>query len=125
MYFFVLFEILSSTVRQKHIRIADCSDLRCAVVEAYMDNELVLDSDDERKLYKANHKVQQTVKRKRADSATTAAKRRASTKSVEPQRRLGNQGTRAPTVVRPDKVWLTMNSFKVCFLQNFMLMPTK
>lgn len=45
-------------VCQKHIKIADCSDLGWVVVEAYMDHELVSDSDDERKLYKANHDTQ-------------------------------------------------------------------
>ena len=91
-------------VRQKHIRIADRSDLGWAVVEANMDDELVSDSDDERKLYKANREAQQTVKRKRANSAATAAKRRAASASVEPPGRLGNQGNRAPAVVRPRMV---------------------
>ena len=88
-------------VQQKQIRIADRSDLGWAVIEACMDNELTSDSDDDRKLYKANHEAQQTVKRKRADSATTEAKRRAVTVSMEPPGRLINQGTRAPAVVRP------------------------
>ena len=91
-------------VRQKHIKIADRSDLGWAVVEAYMDDELVLDSDDERRLYKANREAQQTVKRKKANSAATASKRRAATASVEPPERLGNQGTRAPAVARPRMV---------------------
>ena len=50
-------------IRQKHIRIADRSDLGWAVVEAYMDNELVLGSVNERKLYKANREAQQTEER--------------------------------------------------------------
>ena len=91
-------------VRQKYIRIADRSDLGWAVVEAYMDDELALDSDNERRLYKANREAQQTVKRKKADPAAAAAKRRAATASVELPGRLGNQGTRAPAVVRPRMV---------------------
>ena len=47
-------------VCQKHIRITDWSDLGWAVVEAYMDDELVSNSDDERKLYKASQEAQQT-----------------------------------------------------------------
>ena len=91
-------------VRQKHIKIADRSDLGWAVVEAHMDDELASHSDDERRLYKANREAQQAVKRKKADSAATAAKRRAATASVEPPGRLGNQGTRPPAVVRPRMV---------------------
>ena len=64
-------------IRQKHIKIADRSDLGWAVIEAYMDDELVLDSDDERRLYKANREAQQSMKRKRSESAAAAAKRRA------------------------------------------------
>ena len=88
-------------VRQKHIRIADRSDSGWAVVEANMDDELASDSDDERKLYKANREAQQTVKWKIANSAATAAKRRAASASVEPPGRLSNQGNKAPAVVRP------------------------
>ena len=86
-------------VRQKHIKIANRSDLGWAVIEAYMD-ELASDSDDERRLYKANREAQQAVKRKKTDSAATAAKRRVVTASVEPPGRLGNQGTRPPAVAR-------------------------
>ena len=63
-------------VQQKHIRIADRSDLGWAVVQGYMDDELASDSDDERKLFKASREAQQTVKRKRAESAAAAATKR-------------------------------------------------
>ena len=43
-----------------------------------MDDELVSDSDDKRKLFKAIREAQQTVKRKRAESsAAVVAKKRA------------------------------------------------
>lgn len=86
------------TACQKHIKIADHSDLGCVVVEAYMDDELLWLS--ERKLYKANRKVLQAVKRKLADTTATAAKKRA-TVSGEPQ----TQGTWLP-VIRPPMVGL-------------------
>ena len=95
-------------VRQKHIRIADRSDLGWAVVEAYMDDELASDSDDERKLFKASREAQQTVKRKRAESAAAAAAKRRAIPSGEPQPQAGtsqrfNQGFR-PTTARPRMV---------------------
>ena len=49
----------------------DQSDLGW-VVEAYMDNELASDSDDERKLFKASQEAQQTVKRNQTESAAAA-----------------------------------------------------
>ena len=98
-------------VQQKHIRIADRLDLGWAVVQAYMDDELASDSDDERKLFKASQEAQQTVKRKRAESAAAAAtKRRAvpSHASGEPQTQAGpsqrfNHGFR-PATARPRMV---------------------
>ena len=89
-------------VRQKHIKIADRSDLGWAVVEAYMDDELASDSDDERRLYKANREAQQSIKRKRSESAAAAAKRRATANPEPPPPAQGrlSQGTR-PLVSRP------------------------
>ena len=63
-------------VCQKHIRIVDRSDLGWAVVEAYMDDKLASNLDNERKLFKASREVQQTVKRKQAKSAAAAAAKR-------------------------------------------------
>ena len=68
-------------IRQKHIRIADRSDLGWAVVEAYM--------DDESKLFKASREAQQTVKTKRAESAAAAAAKRRAVPSGEPQTQAG------------------------------------
>ena len=50
----------------------DQSDLGW-VVKAYMDDDLASGSDDERKLFKASQEAQQTVKRKQAESAVSAA----------------------------------------------------
>ena len=77
-------------IRQKHIRIADRSDLGWAVVEAYMDDELASNSDDERKLFKASREAQQTVKRKRAELAAAAATARP--RMVGPCYRCGELG---------------------------------
>ena len=57
---------------QKHISTIDQSDLGWVMVEAYMDDELASDSDDERKLFKASQEAQQTVKRNWAESAAAA-----------------------------------------------------
>ena len=40
-------------VHQKHIKITDRSDLGWAVVAAYEDDELTSDSEDEKRIYKA------------------------------------------------------------------------
>ena len=95
-------------VRQKHIRITDRSDLGWAVVEAYMDDELASDSDDERKLFKASREAQQVVKRKRAKSTAAAVAKRRAVSSGEPQPQPGltqrfNQGFR-PAATRPRMV---------------------
>ena len=39
-------------VRQKHIKIADRAELGWAVVAAYEEDELALDSDDEKRIYR-------------------------------------------------------------------------
>ena len=64
--------IKAIAMHQKHIRIVDGSDLGWAVVEAYMDDKLASDLDDERKLYKAGQEAQQAMKRKWAESAVAA-----------------------------------------------------
>ena len=89
-------------VRQKHIKIADRFDLGWAVIEAYMDDELASDSDDKRRMYKANREAQQSMKRKRSESAAAAAKRRATANPEPPPPAQGkvSQGTRPP-VSRP------------------------
>ena len=58
------------------------------VVEVYMDDELASDSDDERKLFKASREAQQTVKRKRAESAAAVAAKRRAVPSRELQPKL-------------------------------------
>ena len=98
--------IKTIVVRQKHIKIADRLDLEWAVVKAYMDDELTSDIDNEKKLYKANHETHQAVKKKRAESAAAAVKKRATeTSSLEPPVVQGrfNQKAQSP-VIRPRMV---------------------
>ena len=51
-------------VRQKHIKIADRSELGWAVVTAYEDDELASDSGDEKQIYKAEREAERLSKRK-------------------------------------------------------------
>ena len=62
--------------QQKHIKIADCSELGWQVVAAYEIDELALDSKDEKRLFKAEKEAEIRSKRKR--SAATWPRRRAS-----------------------------------------------
>ena len=50
-----------------------------------MDDELASDSDDKRKLFKASREAQQTVKRKRAESAAAAKRRAVPSGELQPQ----------------------------------------
>ena len=54
-----------------------------------MDDEFASDSDDERKLFKASREAQQTVKRKRAESAAAAEAKRRDVPSGELQPQAG------------------------------------
>ena len=95
-------------VRQKHIRIADRSDLGWAVVEVYTDDEFASNSDDERKLFKASREAQQMVKRKRVESAAVAAAKRKAIPSGELQPQAGTSHSFSqgfwPTTARPRMV---------------------
>ena len=95
-------------VCQKHIRIAGRSDLGWAVVEAYLDDELASNSDNESKLFKASQEAQQMVKRKRAElAAAAAAKRRAiPSGELQPQAGMSQRFSQGfwPATVRPQMV---------------------
>ena len=94
-------------VRQKHIKIADRSELGWAVVVAYEDDELASDSEDEKRIYKAKR----LSKRKRASSSAAAKRKVPATGPVEnampvPSRgTTGNQNIRAcpicPRIIGP------------------------
>lgn len=98
-------------VRQKHIKIADHSELGWAVVAAYEEEELASDSDDEKRIYKAEREAEQIAKRKRPGEANTSRKRSASgsTDAVPvpsgPRGAQNSQGSRPPAgrprLVRP------------------------
>lgn len=51
--------------RQKHIRLADCSEYGWAMVEAYDNDELAEDPADEKKMADAEKEVARKVTRKR------------------------------------------------------------
>ena len=63
--------------RQKHIKIADRSELGWQVVAAYESDELASDSEDEKRLFKAEKEAERRSKRKRSP-ATTWPRRKAS-----------------------------------------------
>lgn len=48
--------------RQKFIKVADSSELGCRVVHEYESNPLASDSDDEKRLYKAEKRVERKAK---------------------------------------------------------------
>ena len=52
----------SIEVRQKHIRLADRSELGWAVVTAYENDELASDSDDEKRIYRAEREAERMQK---------------------------------------------------------------
>ena len=70
-------------VRQKHIKIADRSELGWAVVAAYEDDELASDSEDEKRIYKAEREAERLSKRNRAWSSAAAKKKVPTTGAVE------------------------------------------
>ena len=94
-------------VRQKHIRMADRSELGWAVVTAYEDDELASDSDDEKRIYRAEREAERIAKRKRSGAANASRKRLAASSGVDtrpvqtdPRTTANNQGMRPP-MVRP------------------------
>ena len=93
-------------VCQKHIKIADRSDLGWAVVAAYEDDELASDSEDEKRIYKAEREAKRLSKRKWAASSAATKKKAPATGLTEtsmpgPSRgATGNQST-GPRPVRP------------------------
>ena len=62
-------------VRQKHIKIADRAELGWAVVAAYEEDELALDSDDEKRIYRAEREAERVAKRKRPEGPMQLGRR--------------------------------------------------
>ena len=62
-------------VRQKHIKIADRSELGWAVVAAYEDDELASDSDDEKRIYRAEREANGWPKGNGREMATLGGRR--------------------------------------------------
>ena len=62
-------------VRQKHIRIADRSELGWAVVTAYENDVLASDEEDEKRIYRAEREAERVSKRKRS-GATNAPRKK-------------------------------------------------
>ena len=64
-------------VRQKHIKIADRSELGWGVVAAYENDDPAENSDDERRLFKAEKEAErrQQKKKRKLNPATGARKR--------------------------------------------------
>jgi len=94
-------------VRQKHIRMADRSELGWAVVTAYEDDELASDSDDEKRIYRAEREAERIAKRKRSGAANASRKRLAASSGADirpvqasPRTTANNQGMRPP-MARP------------------------
>ena len=86
-------------VRQKHIKIADRSELGWAVVAVYEDDELASDSDDEKRIYRAEREAERVAKRKRPGGGNTGRKKAVSGDSAPVQlhaRGQNSQGSRPP-----------------------------
>ena len=86
------------TTRKKHIRIADCLELGWNVVAAYESDELADDSEDEKRLFRAEKEAErkQQQKRKQKNNPTTDTKKcaiEASGSEIPPGRR-ENMGSR-------------------------------
>ena len=86
-------------VRQKHIKIADRSELGWAVVSAYEEDELASDSDDEKRIYRAEREAERVAKRKRPGGGN-AGRKKAVTGDTAPaqlnSRGQNSQGSRPP-----------------------------
>ena len=86
-------------VRQKHIKIADRSELGWGVVAAYENDDLAENSDDERRLFKAEKEAErrQQKKKRKLNPATGARKRSEVGAGPEvPAGRGGGAGNRPP-----------------------------
>ena len=96
--------------RQKLIRIADRSEYGWAVVEEYTADELADDSDDEKRLEKAEKAAERKIakRRKRADPAGAASgrpfKRRMAMQTVPPATTVRPPSPMTPQLVRPAAV---------------------
>ena len=86
-------------VRQKHIKIADRSELGWAVVSAYEEDELASDSDDDKRIYRAEREAERVAKRKRPGGGN-AGRKKAVTGDTAPaqlnSRGQNSQGSRPP-----------------------------
>ena len=83
-------------VRQKHIRIADRSELGWGVVAAYENDELAEDSDDEKRLFKAEKEAERKQQKKRRKLNPSLGPRRRGPEV--PAGRGGGQGNRSPPI---------------------------
>ena len=86
-------------VQQKHIKIVDWSKLGWAVVAAYEEGELVLDSDDEKHIYRAEREAERVAKRKRPGGGNTGRKKAVTGDTAPAQlnsRGQNSQGSRPP-----------------------------
>ena len=86
-------------VRQKHIKIADRSKLGWGVVAAYKNDELAEDSDNEKRLFKAEKEAErrQQKKKRRINHMTGSRKRPDAGAGPEvPAGRGGGAGSRPP-----------------------------
>ena len=72
-------------VRQKCIKIIDWSELRWAVVAAYEDDELASDSDDKKRIYRAEREAERVAKRKCPGGANAIRKKVAAGDTVPVQ----------------------------------------
>ena len=85
---------------QKHIRIADCSELGWSVVTAYESDELADNSNDAKRLFKAEKEAERRLqKRKRKQNPAMGARKQVAEASGPevPARRGGGTGGRPPS----------------------------
>ena len=61
-------------VRQEHIKIEDQAKLGWAVIAAYEEDELALDSDNEKQIYRAEREAEQVDKRKHPGGSNAGLK---------------------------------------------------
>ena len=93
-------------VRQKHIRMADHSELGWAVDMVYEDDELVLCSDNEKRIYRAEGKAESLAKRKLSGTANASKKRLATSSGADIQPAQTSQRTTVNNTVK-----LSVNSY--------------
>ena len=61
---------------QKHIKVADHSEFGWATVEHYHSHPLVADSDDEKRLEKAEKEVERAANKRRRGTGTAGTKKK-------------------------------------------------